>query len=426
MTLILNKLTQSLNQKQHSIVIFCDLQKAFDTCNHEILLNKLSNIGITGIELHWFRSYLTQRTQFVSIDNTDSTLRQILTGVPQGSILGPLLFILYINDLPQSSDLFSVLFADDTSLYATSDNIDELITFVNQQFHKVCTYFRQNKLSLHPDKTKFLLISHNKTVEEMDVNLVINNNNPNQSPLINLIKIQKISKNDPIPAIKYLGVYFDPELNFKYHIAQISKKLSRALFSIRQVKNILPTKSLIALYYSLFHCHLVYAVEIWGSASPSLLQPLIKKQKMAIRLISGANYNSHTEPLFKKLSILPLTNLITFFNLKLIHSFVYNTIPTAFNNTWLTNREHRLNQPNNEDLALRNDNNLYIPFCHKSNLLRFPLFNLPKIWNSLPAILTSTANPFHFCMQLKNYLNSTLSDTPNCTRLLCPSCHLNL
>ena len=159
---------------------------------------------------------------------------------------------------------------------------------------------------------------------------------------------------------------------------------------------------------------------------PSLLQPLIKKQKMAIRLISGANYNSHTEPLFKKLSILPLTNLITFFNLKLIHSFVYNNIPVAFHNTWLTNREYRLIQLNNDEIALRNDNDLHIPFCNKSNLLRFPLFNLPKIWNNLPDIITSTANPYHFYLQLKIHLISSLTDTPNCTRLLCPSCHLNL
>ncbi len=120
--------------------IFCDLKKAFDTCNHDILLKKLYKLGIRNTELEWFRSYLTDRKQFVTIDSYDSILMTILTGVPQGSILGPLLFLLYINDLPLCSRLFSLLFADDTALTASNQNIDELYDFVNTEFQKLCTY----------------------------------------------------------------------------------------------------------------------------------------------------------------------------------------------------------------------------------------------------------------------------------------------
>ncbi len=154
MSLLLNQITTALNNKKHSILIFCDLKKAFDTCNHDILFKKLINLGITGTSLLWFKNYLLNRKQFVTIENFNSTLLSILIGVPQGSILGPLLFLIYINDLPLHSNLLSYLFADDTALSNSSSNLDELFITANTEFHKLCTYFRRNKLSLH--KSLFL------------------------------------------------------------------------------------------------------------------------------------------------------------------------------------------------------------------------------------------------------------------------------
>jgi hypothetical protein len=335
MTLLLNKLSSALNSKKHSIVIFCDLKKAFDTCNHSILLSKLYSIGVRGADLKWFESYLSNRQQFVTINDTDSLLLDILNGVPQGSILGPLLFLIYINDLPNCSLLFSFLFADDTALTASADSLHDLYSFVNTEFQKLCNYFRLNKLSLHPEKTKYLLITNQQTpIANLD--LFINNNNPNENDPSRIHLLSKVTSSDKIPAIKYLGVYFDPNLNFKYHISQISKKLSNALFSLRRAKNLLPANSLKTLYYSLFHCHLVYAIEIWSSAPQSSLSHLFTKQKAAIRIITNSAYNAHTEPLFKSLSILPLTSLILVLNLKFFHSYVYNYLPSSFSNTWLT------------------------------------------------------------------------------------------
>ena len=118
----LNKITDAL-KKKHTVAIFCDLKKAFDTCNHNILFSKLRKYGIMGTELEWFKSYLKNRKQFVSIKNKSSPLLDILLGVPQGSILGPLLFLLYINDLPLFSRFLALLFADDTTLLYTHDNL---------------------------------------------------------------------------------------------------------------------------------------------------------------------------------------------------------------------------------------------------------------------------------------------------------------
>jgi Reverse transcriptase (RNA-dependent DNA polymerase) len=236
---ILNSASDALNKKKHMLIIFCDLQKAFDTCDIKILLKKLQKFGVVGTELAWFCSYLSDRWQYVSLNGHDSILLQILTGVPQGSILGPLLFLIYIDDLPECSDMGSKLFADDTALITCYDDLQNLIHKTNTEFQKVCKYFRKNKLSLHPDKTKYIIISNSRMVHVSPSEIFINNNNLNQNDPNLKREIARVLPTDETPAIKYLGVYFDPNLNFEFHVQNISKKLSRALFQIRRVKNIL-------------------------------------------------------------------------------------------------------------------------------------------------------------------------------------------
>jgi Reverse transcriptase (RNA-dependent DNA polymerase) len=153
----LNKVTEAKNQNKFTIAIFCDLRKAFDTVNHKILLKKLHKIGVRGIELKWFESYLSNRKQFVHINGKNSALINILLGVPQGSILGPLLFLIYINDLPLCNNLNNSLFADDTMLLDSHHSLPTLVENINKQFQRVISYFNCNRLALHPEKTKFIL-----------------------------------------------------------------------------------------------------------------------------------------------------------------------------------------------------------------------------------------------------------------------------
>ena len=153
--------------------------------------------------MEWFCSYLTNRKQFVSVGNYSSLLLDISLGVPQGSILGPLLFILYINDLPLSSKLLALLFADDTTLVYTHDDIKTLVEIVNTEFKKVCEFFRINRMVLHPDKTKFMLFSRTGGVGGGG-----NNNNSDQDLAENISVISRVSANDELPAIKFLGVFF--------------------------------------------------------------------------------------------------------------------------------------------------------------------------------------------------------------------------
>ena len=136
---------------------------------------------------------------------------------------------------------------------------------------------------------------------------------------------------------KILGIFFYPDLNFKYHISLLKSKLSKVLYALRTVRNLLGTNSLLLLYYSIFHCHLNYSTIIWSSSCSGPINDLFKLQKSAVRIISGSSYNSHTEPLLKKLKILPLPDLITFSKIQFMQCFSQNFLPESFNDIWVRN-----------------------------------------------------------------------------------------
>jgi hypothetical protein len=230
--------------------------------------------------------------------------------------------------------LLSLLFADDTALAAEDDNLENLVAHVNAEFQKVCTYFRLNKLSLHPDKTKFMLISNAKMSPA--ISICINNNNDDQNDRKNIFPLTQVFPSDQIPAIKYLGVYFDPQLNFKFHVDYVSKKISQALFTLRSAKNFLPRYALKTLHFSLIHCHLIYAAEIWGSTLASNINSIFLKQKAALRVVCGEKYNAHTEHLFKQQNILKLNDLIELSKLKLMYQIINRQSPQLLHDTWTT------------------------------------------------------------------------------------------
>jgi len=425
MTHLLNYAFEAFNNKKHVAAIFCDLSKAFDTCDPKVMRKKLRQVGVMGGELDWFLSYLTDRQQYVYIAGHKSGLLPVRLGVPQGSILGPLLFLIYINDLPGASSLNTKLFADDTALLASDSDVIRLERKLNEEFQKICTYFRANRLSLNPKKTKFIIFSNSQQVQNYDFRLFANNNNTNQFFPENIFEISRVKDGDSIPAIKYLGVFFDPTLNFKYHTEQISKKLSRALYAMRNAKQFLNEKALKTLYYSLFHCHVIYAIEIWSVAPQSSLAPIFKKQKDAIRLLSNARYNAHTQPLFKRNEILPLSDLSEYFKLKLCQSILQNFSPISLRNMLQTNLEKRQEQGENNNLHLRNDGDLFIPTFRTLQLEKFPPCILPKLWNTLPPEVQIIRRKRDFDVSLKDWFLSKIPEDFVCNRMLCPSCLLN-
>ena len=158
----------------------------------------------------------------------------------------------------------------------------------------------------------------------------------------------------------------------------------KALYAIRSVKNFLPPEALYSIYYALFHSHISYAIQIWSSGNPSNLESLFKIQKKAIRLISLATYNAHTEPLFKQLEILPIKALANFTKCQFMQQFKQKTLPSSLHNIWIRNQERRPDVNLHHHHHLRNDDELFTPLARTNFLQRFPLFYFPPLWNSLP------------------------------------------
>lgn len=210
----------------------------------------------------------------------------------------------------------------------------------------------------------------------MKINIYINynvNNGNDPSLIMPLIQVQS---HDDCPAVRFLGVFFDQNLNFKYHISLIKAKLSRAIYMLRTTKNLLTQKALKAVYYSLFHSHLIYCLPIWSSTCTSNLTKLISLQKTAIRLITNSRYNEHSEPLFKSCKILPFNLLVQFFNLQFMQKFKQGLLPQSFANTWTLNANRRTNH----NLILRSNDDLYVPFTRLASSSKQPYVIMPKTW----------------------------------------------
>ena len=200
-----------LTKKKYTLGVFIDLSKAFDTVDHDILIKKLNLYGVKGVLLKWFKSYLSNRKQYIEVESQKTDYLTIKCGVPQGSILGPLLFLIYVNDLSSSSRILEpIMFADDTNLFFSHKDIKELFRTVNFELEKICTWFKANKLSLNEGKTKYTLF-HKPTDKD---------NIPLKLPKLKMNE-KEIQRTD---CIRFLGVLFDENLTWNNHIHLIENK----------------------------------------------------------------------------------------------------------------------------------------------------------------------------------------------------------
>ena len=286
-----------LNRRDGSfcINIFIDFHKCFDTIDHAILIGKLELYGVSGLILNLIKNYLTNRTQSVRINETISPPLHITKGVPQGSILGPLLFLFFINDLPNISNIFTpVLYADDTTLSIKTNSIPQATSLGNRELEKFYNWAVANKLSINfdIDKTYFMIHTfRNFDLSELSLNIG-NYTLPN------------------CDNSKFLGVIVDNKLKFKNHIDYISKKISKSIGIIYKLSKLkMPFNVLKQLYYNLIYSHLNYTVCCYASTYDSHLNKLLLLQKRVIRIINNAPFQAHTDPLFFANGILKIHDI---------------------------------------------------------------------------------------------------------------------
>lgn len=363
-------ITSNLVKGHTSAGIYLDLARAFDTVNIEILLKKLSKYGITGNALQLFSSYLSHRTHCLKYKDSISGTSEITCGVPQGSILGPILFLLYINDLPNVCDEAKfLLFADDTAVLYSAPTIGELQLQISRSLPKITLWLHANRLSLSIPKTFYQLYSPGN-VETVNLSIPVKG-----------VNIKRAT------TVKYLGVLVDENLKFKSHINKVSGLISRNLGVISRAKYLLNKKLMLLLYNALILPYINYCLIVWGSNYEANLKPVITVQKRAIRLISGAGRISHTSPLFRELRLLKLADLLNYQLLLILHDYLFGRLPDVISINFKLQQQARLSRITRhfDEQIISYDGHL-VPNYRLHNYRLFCAFcKAPKIWNRVIA-----------------------------------------
>ena len=293
--ILLENLVKAFDDGNCAVGIFLDFQKAFDTVDHCILLDKIHIHGIRGIAFDWFSSCLSNRFQSVLYNNFESDYKEIKCGVPQGSILGPLFFLIYINDLPSVCKFFlPILFADDTNLLCTGENLNDIVKEINVEIDKIYYWVKANKLSLNVDKINFMSF----TPKCFPCNM--------NDLLINGSRLSEVNET------KFLGVIIDNKLNWSPHIMYISKKFAKGIGIILKARKVFDNETLFSLYYTFVCPYLNYCIHVWGKTYDTHHHLLIVCQNKVIHRINGVPSRTNVDNLYVMHDILSVKRLYSY------------------------------------------------------------------------------------------------------------------
>ncbi|CAM1312392.1 Uncharacterised protein r2_g2279 [Pycnogonum litorale] len=375
-------LRNSIQKNSTAIGTFIDFSKAFDTINHNILIKKLWKYGVRDKALDLFKNYLSNRTQYVAVNKQTSDSIPINIGVPQGSILGPFLFLVYVNDLPLVCENSSVnMFADDTSLITTGPDKNTIESKLQNDLNNLIEWCILNKLTLNSKKTNYCVFAPNKKTKLNKFTFLINNN-----------------KIDRVKSVKFLGLTLDEDLNWKDHVKKLRSNLNKYIRLFYRIRSFMPMNLLRNLYFSYIHSHLTYANEVWGLASKTTLRTLQIIQKKFIRIITHSQPKDHTAPLFNKLNIQTMQE-IHHFKICLLAYRILKERTTVYHavDIQTTSNIHVHYTRNN------NNNNLHVYTQRNNNTVAK---YIEKYWNRLPHELQTSGNYLIFKINLKKYIKN--------------------
>ena len=363
---ICDDLLNNMDQGKISCIVFLDIRKAFDSINHDILLQKMNDkFGFSYNELKWFKSYLNNREQQCFVNGQMSSPRRIMCGVPQGSILSPLLFLLYINDLPEClNNTVPSLYADDTEIYASSNDSVDLINKLNPDLNNVSNWMDENKLRIHPKKSKHMFVGSNYNIKNKVCNLPISINN---------VSVPRVSNQ------KCLGVILDEKLSWENHIDMICKKVGAGIAVIKRVKPFIPKENLQALYNAIVQPYFDYCCPLWDNCGKVLKEKLQKYQSRAARVITGATFDIRTADVFLTLGWENLDTRRDYLKSIFIYKILNNLTTPNLNGLFTRTSDRSI------PYSLRqSDTNLVLPIPKSEFKKRSFQYSASHHWNALP------------------------------------------
>ena len=328
---------EALDTGHFACGLFIDLQKAFDTVDHDILVSKLEYYGARGITKNWFSSYLKDRKQFVTINGFKSSLKNINFGVPQGSVLGPLLFLIYINDLNLSVKNSIVHhFADDTNLLCIDKSIKMLCKKVNYDLKGITNWLDANRISLNVNKTEYIIFRKPRKIVDSEIKIKLNG-----------------KRLYPSTYIKYLGVLLDEHLSWKPHINELYKKLNRSNSMLSKIRHYVDLNTTRSLYFSIFSSHISYCCQVWGQNGNPQLNRILSIQRSALRVINFMPFRSDVSSMFRRLNIPLFSNHVRISNILFVFDSLSNSLPMSFSNFFIQSRDaHVYNTRNSKNRKL--------------------------------------------------------------------------
>uniref|UniRef100_A0A1B6MSN0 Reverse transcriptase domain-containing protein n=1 Tax=Graphocephala atropunctata TaxID=36148 RepID=A0A1B6MSN0_9HEMI len=373
---------KGVNEKMACGAIYLDITKAFDTVDHDILLGKMWLAGFRGLPFDWFESYLKGRTQKVRVGGFLSDLGSVVHGVPQGSVLGPILFLFYLNDLCDAHFHGKVTaFADDTALGYAEVNRAILRGKMQEDLNLLEYWFSKHFLTLS-EKTKYMLFSCKKQADFLNESLVYHSSDCVSSNVCNkCILIEKVDE------IKYLGLIINSNLSWKGHVKKLRSELFITVRKFYFLRDLCPKNILVMLYRALVESRLGYALSCWGGTYISTLTPIITLQKHIVRLITKKAKHEHSRPIFLELNLLPFRNLYVY---KVLKIFFVRSIANKINPI--------------KNYQLRNTTSVPLPKPNLTLYKHFYTYNAPRLFNQTFSFITPNNDKLHFLSYLKRWL----------------------